>query len=58
VIVTQDTDFLRAAAGDPTHCGIVYFPHGKHSFGAVMRHLSLMHDAMDESEMIGRIEYL
>jgi predicted nuclease of predicted toxin-antitoxin system len=58
VIVTQDTDFLRAAARDPTHCGIAYFSQGKLSFGTVIRHLALMHDAMVEDEMIGRIEYL
>jgi predicted nuclease of predicted toxin-antitoxin system len=58
VIVTQDTDFLRSSAGDPTHCGVVYFPHGKHSFGDVIRHLALMNDSMFEEEMVGRIEYL
>lgn len=58
VIVTQDADFLRSAAGDPMHCGIAYFPHGKRSFGEVIRQLALMHHAMDEDEMRGRIEYL
>ena len=58
VIVTQDTDFLRSAANDATHRGIVYYPQGKCSIGDVARHLALMHDAMDENEMPGRIEYL
>ncbi len=58
VIVTNDTDFLASAAVDPTHCGIVFYPQGKRSFGEVIRHLTLMHDGMDENEMVGRIEYL
>jgi uncharacterized protein with PIN domain len=58
VIVTQDTDFLRHAASDPMHFGIVFHPQGKRSLGAIIRHLALMHDAMAEDEMRGRIEYL
>lgn len=58
VIFTQDTDFLRAAVNDPDHCGTAYFPQGKRSFGEVIRHLSLLHDAMEDREMIGRVEYL
>src|SRR5207253_6928313 len=48
VIVTRDTDFLRNAAGDQTHSGIAYYPQGKRSFGEIIRHLAMMHDAMDE----------
>ena len=58
VIVTQDTDFLRNAVNDSTHFGIAYYPHGKRAIGEVIRYLVLMHDAMTEDEMRGRIEYL
>jgi uncharacterized protein with PIN domain len=58
VIVTNDPDFLRIAATGSTHCGIAFYPQGKRSFGEVIRHLALMHDAMKEDEMRGRVEYL
>lgn len=58
VIVTNDTDFLASAAVDPTHCGIAFYAQRKRSFGDVIRQLALMHDAMAEDEMLGRIEYL
>ena len=58
VIVTQDTDFLRNAAGDQTHFGIAYYPQGKRSIGEIIRHLALMHDVIGDEEMRGRIEYL
>jgi uncharacterized protein (DUF427 family) len=49
---------LRNTAGDQTHPDIAYYPQGKRSFGEIIRHLALMHDAMEENEMRGRIEYL
>ncbi len=58
VTVTQDTDFLRVAAIDPTHSGIAYYPQGKRTFGEIIRHLTLMHDSMAEDELRGRVEYL
>ena len=58
VIYTQDADFLRNAAGNLTHFGVVYCQQGKRLFGEIIRHLALMHDVMDEAEMQGRIEYL
>lgn len=58
VVVTQDTDFLRAAAVDPTHCGIVFYAQRHRSFGEVIRYLVLMHDVFLEKEMWGRVEYL
>ena len=58
IVVTQDADFLRNAASDPTHFGIAYYPQGKRSFGEIIRHLVLMHDVLSEDEMRGRIEYL
>jgi hypothetical protein len=58
VVVTNDPDFLRSAAIDTTHFGIAFYPQGKRSFGDVIRHLSLMHYAMDEAQMRGRVEYL
>ena len=58
VVITNDPDLMRHAAADATHCGIAFYPQGKRTFGEVIRHLSLMHDAMHEGEMQGRIEYL
>lgn len=58
VIYTQDADFLRNAANDSNHYGVVYCPHGKRSFGDVIRFLALMHDVMAEDEMQGQVEYL
>lgn len=58
VIVTQDSDFLRNAARDPAHFGVVYHPQGKRTFGELIRHLALMHDVMADDEMRGRVEYL
>jgi predicted nuclease of predicted toxin-antitoxin system len=58
VIYTQDADFLRNTASDSSHFGVVYCPHGKRSFGEVIRFLALMHDVMAENEMRGRVEYL
>ena len=58
VTYTQDSDFLRNAASNVSHFGIVYCPQGKRSIGEIIRHLTLMHDVMGEEEMRGRIEYL
>jgi predicted nuclease of predicted toxin-antitoxin system len=58
VIVTQDIDFLRSAAIDSTHFGIAYYPQGKRTIGEIIRHLTLMHDALDDDAMRGRIEYI
>ena len=58
VIVTQDADFLRHAAVEPMHFGIAYYPQGKRTFGEIIRHLVLMHDALAEDEMQGRVEFL
>lgn len=57
VTVTQDTDLLRSAI-DLAHFGIAYYPHGKRAFGEIIRHLTLMHDAMAEDDMLGCVEYL
>ena len=57
VIVTQDTDFLRATATSRTHCGIVFITRSNHSFGDIIRHLLLINDSMSESEMYGSVEF-
>lgn len=58
VIVTNDIDFLRYAAVESEHFGIVYCPQGERTIGEVVRHLTLMHDVLTDDEMRGRIEYL
>ncbi len=57
VIVTQDTDFLRTATTNRTHCGIVFLTRSNHSFGDIIRHLLLMNDSMSENEMHGSVEF-
>jgi len=58
VIFTNDADFLRLANQSIEHAGIVYCASQTRSVGEVVRHLCLMHDALDEEAMLGRIEYL
>jgi predicted nuclease of predicted toxin-antitoxin system len=57
VIVTQDQDFLRIAAREDDHPGIVYVSHGR-SIGEMIRLLDLLAQVSDAIEMNGRVEYL
>jgi hypothetical protein len=57
VLVTQDDDFLRLAAGGERHAGIVYVPPDR-SIGTVVRGLALIHAVLSAEEMHGQIEYL
>jgi predicted nuclease of predicted toxin-antitoxin system len=58
VVVTHDTDFLRLHALGTEHAGIVFVARGGRSIGDVVRHLTLMHDCLDDEDMRGRIEYM
>jgi uncharacterized protein with PIN domain len=57
VIVTQDTDFLRIAAGQETP-GIAYYPDQSRSIGQVIRDLLLIWEVFEPDEMRNRIEFL
>ena len=57
VIFTQDHDFLRHHHAGVTHAGIVYSKQGSRSIGEIVRHLKLMHDCLDQSDMAGQVEY-
>ena len=56
VIVTKDRDFLRLAAREQDHRGIVYIPHGR-SIGEIVRLLDLLAEVSNMEEMNGRVEY-
>lgn len=58
VIFTNDRDFLRLHADGVKHYGIVYCPPQSRTIGEVFRHLALMHDCLEDTEMIGEVEYL
>ena len=57
VIVTQDRDFLRIAAQEHDHPGVVYAPQGR-SIGEMVRMLDLLAQVSDAEEMQGRVEYI
>lgn len=57
VIVTQDRDFLRIAAQENDHPGIVYAPQGR-PIGEIVRMLDLLAQVTDTEEMHGRVEYI
>ena len=57
VIVTQDRDFLRLAAQEAHHPGVVYAPQER-SIGEMVRMLDLLVQVSDAEEMEGRVEYI
>lgn len=57
VIVTQDRDFLRLAAQEASHPGVVYAPQDR-SIGEMVRMLDLLSQVSDAEEMEGRVEYI
>lgn len=58
VIVTNDADFLVIASQSADHAGIAYAPRGARSIGQILRHLCLMNDCLEPSEMAGQVEFL
>jgi predicted nuclease of predicted toxin-antitoxin system len=58
VIVTHDADFLRLHAQRFAHHGVVFVARGGRSIGDVVRHLTLMHDCLAETDMHGRVEFI
>jgi hypothetical protein len=58
VIYTQDSDFVRLHHEGLPHAGIVYNPDGRRSIGEVVRFLCLIHDCLEQDEMVGKVEFL
>ena len=58
VIVTDDTDLLALAAAAPRHPGVVYCRRIEHTMGQIIQFLILVHGVYDQTDMVGRIEYL
>lgn len=57
VIVTQDTDFLRIAAGTIQHPGIAFYPSHSRSIGQVIRSVLLIWEIYDPPDMQNRVEH-
>ena len=57
VIFTQDDDFLRLAAVDAGHQGVVYATQER-PIGEIVRGLMLIHEVLEAQEMAGRVEFL
>ncbi len=57
VIFTQDDDFLRLAAEDADHAGIVYASQNR-SIGEIIYGLMLIYQVLEPEEMEGHVEYL
>jgi len=57
VIVTQDQDFLRMAAREYDHPGVVYALQER-SIGQMVRMLDLLAQVSDAEEMNGRVEFI
>ena len=58
VIVTSDDDFLKRAAEDSDHPGVIFFAKDTRSIGMVIDWLALIHNALAPDEMHGRIEFV
>ena len=58
VLVTQASDFLRLHAQQEPHAGIVYCEQGSRTIGQLVAGLVLIHEALEQSEMVGRVEFL
>jgi len=57
VVFSQDDDFLRLAAADEPHAGIVYAP--QHTpVGTMIKGLMLICRVLEADEMLGHIEFL
>jgi predicted nuclease of predicted toxin-antitoxin system len=56
VIVTDDADFLRMAAANPAHPGIVICHRQFLSIREIIRGLILVYEVLTPEEMAGRVE--
>ncbi len=58
VTVTDDADFLRIAAVNFTHSGVVICHRQVLSTREIIRGLILIYEALTPEEMVGRVEFL
>src|SRR5947207_638808 len=58
VLITHDDDFLRIAARDPEHPGMIFCKQEGHSLGAIIVQCALVHGNNSAAEMRGRIEFV
>ena len=58
VLCTHDQDFLRMAAADAEHMGIVFGIQDLHTVGDWVRGLELIHAILTDEDMKNHIEYL
>lgn len=57
-IMTHDPDYLELAASGVSHAGITYCHSTKHSVGALLQALLVVHGVLNRDEMRDRVEYL
>jgi predicted nuclease of predicted toxin-antitoxin system len=57
VIVTQDEDFLVAAASDVPHSGVIYAHQQSRSIGEMIEFILLVNGCMTEEEMKDHVEF-
>lgn len=57
VVVTSDSDFLRLHRELP-HTGIAFSGQHARTVGQLVAELVLIYEALDASEMVGRVEFL
>jgi predicted nuclease of predicted toxin-antitoxin system len=58
VVVTHDIDFLRLHFEQVPHTGIAYCAQRTRTVGQLVAILALIHEVLEPSDMIGRLEYL
>ena len=58
VIVTDDYDFLRAAAASPDHAGVAFCHKGRLTLGQIIDGLTLIHGVLTPEEMRVHVEYV
>ncbi len=58
VLITHDDDFLRIAARDPDHSGLIYCKQEGHSLGAIIVERASIQSSCSAEEMNGRIEFI
>jgi predicted nuclease of predicted toxin-antitoxin system len=58
VTITDDSDFLRLAANDAAHPGIVICRRQLLSIRDIIRGLILIYEVLTPEEMVGRVEFI
>jgi hypothetical protein len=58
IVVTQDTDFLRIAAGGVACPGVAFYPNQGRSIGQIIRDLLLIWEVYEPNDMRNRVEFL